>query len=534
MTVLVGKNNEGKSNILRALTLAMNIMKIYADSPRLLSVNSRTLRSYYSWERDYPLSLQEKKPNGSSSVNFIFELSEQELQDIRTLTNVHLNSHLSIQVSVNSTGAKIDIPKRGTTGFSNNENKLKVIDYICNKVDVNFIPAVRTESDSLKVIRDLIEKELLTLDELPEYTNATATINRLQQAVLDRIAGQIVEPLKNFLPSVRDIKIRIAKDHRRTALRRDIEVVVDDSVPTPLELKGDGIKSLTALAMLNIPRQTNQASIIAIEEPESHLHPESARQLYQTIVSLSKNHQVILTTHSPLFINRTSLEENIIVNQGKAIPAKRIKEIREVLGTQVSDNLVNAENILLVEGQNDKTVLDKLLPVLSDKIKKALQAGTLVIDFVGGTGNLHYKLAFYRNIQCRYHVLLDNDEAGRQASQRADIQDLLSIRNITLTSCAGARDSELEDCYAKTVYEQAIWDEFGVRLSVSEFRRNSKWSNRIGQCFTTQGKPWDENVEKQVKAVVAKAVAADPAHALNPHRRSFIDSLVLALEEMLA
>ena len=29
MTVLVGKNNEGKSNILRALTLAMDIMKIY-------------------------------------------------------------------------------------------------------------------------------------------------------------------------------------------------------------------------------------------------------------------------------------------------------------------------------------------------------------------------------------------------------------------------------------------------------------------------------------------------------------------------
>lgn len=29
MTVLVGKNNEGKSNILRALTLAMDVMKMY-------------------------------------------------------------------------------------------------------------------------------------------------------------------------------------------------------------------------------------------------------------------------------------------------------------------------------------------------------------------------------------------------------------------------------------------------------------------------------------------------------------------------
>lgn len=39
MTVLVGKNNEGKSNILRALTLAMDIMKLYAMNPRMLSTS---------------------------------------------------------------------------------------------------------------------------------------------------------------------------------------------------------------------------------------------------------------------------------------------------------------------------------------------------------------------------------------------------------------------------------------------------------------------------------------------------------------
>jgi len=41
MTVLVGKNNEGKSNILRALTLAMDIMKIYSKDPRSLQIAVR-------------------------------------------------------------------------------------------------------------------------------------------------------------------------------------------------------------------------------------------------------------------------------------------------------------------------------------------------------------------------------------------------------------------------------------------------------------------------------------------------------------
>ena len=64
MTVLVGKNNEGKSNILRALTLAMDIMKMYSVNPRMLMAANRYLRGKYSWERDYPIALQEANPNG--------------------------------------------------------------------------------------------------------------------------------------------------------------------------------------------------------------------------------------------------------------------------------------------------------------------------------------------------------------------------------------------------------------------------------------------------------------------------------------
>ena len=47
MTVLVGKNNERKSNILRALTLAMDIMKYYARDPRALVFSPRYLSNLY-------------------------------------------------------------------------------------------------------------------------------------------------------------------------------------------------------------------------------------------------------------------------------------------------------------------------------------------------------------------------------------------------------------------------------------------------------------------------------------------------------
>lgn len=535
MTVLVGKNNEGKSNILRALTLAMDIMKMYSSDPRSLRLSANYLkrRIQYDWDQDYPLSLQERNPNGFSSIELDFELNTTDISVIRNLTGIRLSGHIPVRVSINHSAVKIDIPKRGTPAFANTENKLKIIEYVCFKIDFNFIPAVRTEHDALRVVSSLIEKQLSTLESNPEYVQALHTMERLQQDVLNGIAAQLVSPLQEFLPSVKDVQITLQKDQRRAPLRRSANVIIDDGTPTPLQQKGDGIKSLTALAMLNSQTSRDRVSVIAIEEPESHLHPESARQLYETINALSVNHQVVLTTHSPLFVNRANLKENIIVDSGKATPVKKIKEIRDVLGTKVSDNLINAENVLVVEGEDDKIVLGKLLPQMSESIKKAIQNGTLIIDDMGGAGNLPYKLSFYRNLQCKYHALLDNDDAGRRAGQDAETQGLLNTRNTTYTICNGSPNAEFEDCLEKSAYAEAVLSEFGVNLNVAEFRGSKKWSDRVADCFRSQGKQWNDTTEKRVKLCVAEAVPSDPASALNQHKRSSIDALVSALNSMI-
>lgn len=534
MTVLVGKNNEGKSNILRALTLAMDIMKIYSSDPRSLQISVRNyLKYHYSWEKDYPYSLQERYPNGNTIVDLTFELDDRDIAAIRSMTGIGLSGYVPVRVSTNGVTAKIDIPKRGTAAFSNEENKRKIIEYVCFRIDFNFIPAVRTEHDALRVVEALMEKSLSNLDSDPEYLAALQKIEQLQQNTLDGIASQLLQPLKEFLPTVRDVRIRVQTDKRRTALRRNTEIIIDDGTPTPIQQKGDGIKSLTAIAMLNTTARPGRISVVAIEEPESHLHPESARQLYDTIMALSETHQIVLTTHSPLFVNRENLNENIIIDNGKASPVRRIKEIRDVLGTQVSDNLINAENILVVEGEDDKVVLEKLLPNMSEKIKSAIQNGTLVIDYIGGAGNLSYKLSFYRGLQCKYHVLLDNDDAGRRAGESAEHQGLLTVRNVTYTVCNGSPNAEMEDCYAKASYAAAILDEFGVNLSVPEFRGNEKWSDRIANCFMSQGKLWNDTMEKKVKLCVAKALPCDAESALNPHKRSCINALVAALEQLI-
>ncbi len=74
----------------------------------------------------------------------------------------------------------------------------------------------------------------------------------------------------------------------------------------------------------------------------------------------------------------------------------------------------------------------------------------------------------------------------------------------------------LEDCFIVTAYKQAILDEFGVNLDVSEFGGNGKWSDRVSSCYRSQGKQWGDRIEKKVKYTVANVVPADADITLNP------------------
>lgn len=84
------------------------------------------------------------------------------------------------------------------------------------------------------------------------------------------------------------------------------------------------------------------------------MHPEAIAQLEKVIKSLAENNQVIVTTHNPLLVVRNKISSNIIVENGKAKPAKSLEEIRNILGIRASDNLINSKYVLVVEGQTTK------------------------------------------------------------------------------------------------------------------------------------------------------------------------------------
>ncbi len=537
-TVLIGRNNEGKSNLLKALDVGMRSLKRHAIEARRGRVIPRNMirrdDHSYDWERDFPINLQARTSGTQTIIRLEFLLSEREIIEFKDTVKSNLNGVLPIFIKIgkNSTPT-IEVSKKGKGSKALNSKSGQIAEFIANKIVFNYIPAVRTDQEALDVVSRMLAQRLRVLEEQPDYINALKTIRDLQQPILDNLSERIKEPLQEFLPGIKNVNIEIPENMRRSSFRRDFDIIIDDGTPTNLSFKGDGVKSLAALGLLKDRIGNDGASIIAIEEPESHLHPAAIHQLNEVIKALGAENQVIITTHNPLFVDRHDIKSNIIVDQGKALPAKNVQQIRDLLGIKASDNLINASYVLVVEGEDDVISLKALLGDLSEKLKKYIHSNMLIIEQVGGAGNLSYKLSSLKNSLCVYHCFLDNDEAGRQSYESAEKDGLLSIKTCTFVTCNGSPNAEFEDCLNLEVYHESIFGEFGVNLKCPQFRGNKKWSDRIHDSFLNQGKLWNKGVESRVKYLVAECVAKAPKIALNEHKRNSIDALVKSIEDLI-
>jgi putative ATP-dependent endonuclease of the OLD family len=378
----------------------------------------------------------------------------------------------------------------------------------------------------------MVSEELDSLGADPRYIDAINVIDELQSPVLESLGRRIEEPLKKFLPNIRSVKLEFSTNRRRISHARTVDIIIDDGIATNIEHKGDGVKSLAALGILK-DRKRIGTSILAIEEPESHLHPEAIHQINEIIQSIATDSQVIISTHNPIFVDRRHLKNNVLVSSGSAKPAKNITQIREVLGVRVSDNLSGANIVLIVEGVSDETSISAILQSHSEKLSKAIKNNVIAISPMRGSGKLTYKLQQFKQLLCETYTLLDGDEAGINAYKNAEKESLLSQADSTIILCPNHRESELEDCYDLSIYKDIVLTSFGVNLDCSEFKGNRKFSHRIEDAFRAQGKLLQPKDLENLKFVVAQAVAKNPAAALDPQKSTPIYSLISSLERML-
>ncbi len=218
-TTLIGPNNEGKSNILRALAIGMStLLQRRPPLPRTLprpSLTSNPARRrrrdmhVYNWASDFPLRLQEAESKKNSNITLEFALSQPEILKFREEIGSQLNGTLPIAFSFHKDGSTISIAKPGRGHKILNAKALKIAEFVAQRIEIQYIPAVRTVDAAQRIVEELVAYELSKIESDPRYVQALEDIEALQEPILQELSQSIAGTMRIFLPQISSVKLSI-------------------------------------------------------------------------------------------------------------------------------------------------------------------------------------------------------------------------------------------------------------------------------------------------------------------------------------
>ena len=136
----------------------------------------------------------------------------------------------------------------------------------------------------------------------PTGDNLPNVIQYLKEQHPQRLE-EILKTLSARIPRLEKVEALVMQDGRLLLEIKDAPF----SHPILAKYASDG--TLKLLAYLTVLFDPNPPQLVGIEEPENHLHPQLLPQLAEECRSASANTQLMITTHSPFFVDRLRPEE---------------------------------------------------------------------------------------------------------------------------------------------------------------------------------------------------------------------------------
>lgn len=545
--VVFGKNNEGKSNILKSIKRYGEIISfLVQNEKRYTKSNGIKLREYFfkdslskkqiNLENDIPIDIQElKNTKKTTNITLIFELESEEvdsLNDILTSTS-RATDYLEVTICYSrDLDCKVFVKlKRGGRSLSVLKNIFITLNFLQDNFSIDYIPSIRTEDHSVDIIENIISQKLKVLEESPEYIESVNKINKLQTEVLNELSSIITPDLNKYLNSIKNVEITPSKQSLIKFMRANYDIIIDDGKKTSLVDKGDGIKSLVALSLLQGNDGKNR--ILMIDEPEAHLHSGAIKALELQIKDECNKQQVLVASHHQIFVNRNDYSSNLILSSGRLKKKTDVRMIREELGVGLGENLLNSELIILVEGETDKQFLQKYIELKNEILAKLIGENRLVIDVLRGTKNLESKLSFYTSGLCRCICVLDQDSASSKAINTVIDKKLIDNSQVFVVPLYDKISSELEDLYnEKFIFEQ-VDQFFGLSDSINrkEMKKEEKFTNKLKAILDTYGKKIGESEEKFKWHLIEKISAFKDLSFISSEGELFLDPVLKKITE---
>lgn len=258
--------------------------------------------------------------------------------------------------------------------------------------------------------------------------------------------------------------------------------VSDDKRPERIELEGrsKGLQWFFSffLVFLVESKDSHSNCILLLDEPGISLHPVAQMDLIAFFNSLSKDNQLIYTTHSPFLVSTNNLSgvhamyvgdrgESVVSSDlrgNKKISEKSIYPIHAAIGITVSDTLLIGCQPVLVEGVSDQIYLQQIKKyVLAEgKFKNDKEVVFIPTGGVSGMSPV-VKILLGREDNLPY-VIMDSDKAGKEKLKQLHNNLYVEEKGkvIPVSEFLGEGEFEIEDLMPK--------DEL-ARLFAKQYRR---------------------------------------------------------------
>ena len=184
-----------------------------------------------------------------------------------------------------------------------------------------------------------------------------------ESASLETLRGEIAAHLSRSIPRAYDkdsLAIRTAADPSQEPLQDVTIFLKDGEALHPLSDQSDGMRQLMALTFFDLAQA--KANIVAVDEPEIHLHPSSQRTV-ATLFSESQKQRLVVT-HSPYVVQRFEPKHVLVVDpdsRSRQISSNNFSAVEKEMVQWWSPQLLEgltARRILFVEGLADRVIVE--------------------------------------------------------------------------------------------------------------------------------------------------------------------------------
>ena len=313
------RNDSNKTSVLDAISLSM--LEYKTETFNVLDMSDPVKNTEIRVYSDNPFTVKGTMPKGEfSSLGFYFK------GGMRSRSS---SSYLSTSVVCDQQYIKEDPikPKDGSPDLRlsvNNPFSGKRF----NETDLVYLDKNRlfqTRSGTYNSTRfDRIMEDFNF-----QYIKNSSSIENLNTVLnttikVDKVENESLAKAIDKFKEISDIKVQLDFiDNYKPFKNASFVIKKNKNIQIPLSSLGSGYEMIFSLIYsYYMAIQEDKKMIILIDEPELHLHPKIQEEFVKFLLEISKNAQVIITTHSPLLMKQLAYNTNvktIVLNKDKTI-----------------------------------------------------------------------------------------------------------------------------------------------------------------------------------------------------------------------